>query len=420
MPVHFLAVGLLIYIFASRFVLRRLRDVWREVAFVLLNMAGYYCFFVHGRDPRYGLVLAVYVPLLFVQYLMLRLFADGKDWKPWLAFFTPILALIIVRYVPASFYASYRDSLRVTLLKDPGFTIAPYFVGLSYLAFRTSHLVLEVRNGVVKKPGLWEYLGFCIFVPTMSVGPINTFGNFRRGFDATPPAISTARALLRILVGAVKFTFLGSFLNQLTYSGLLMDDHYHPWIDLPVAVVFFYLYLYCNFSGFCDMAIGVAGLAGVPVPENFQDPLAARNLKDFWNRWHITLSQYMRDVVFSPLSKFFARLLGPSAVNHAVALTIVIVFLLVGVWHGVGWNYAAFGAAHAVGLVANHYYTIGLKGWLGREGFKAYNANRWIHAAAVSLTFCYVATSLFFFANTFPEMREIFSVMKYTAARHVL
>ena len=412
MPTRLLLAGLLIYILASRFVLARLTGLWREVTFVLLNMAGYYCFYVQGHDTRYALILAVYVPLILLQYTTLRLFADGKDWKPWLAFFTPILALVIVRYVPTSCYAGFRDSLRVTLLKDPHFTIAPYFVGLSYLAFRSSHLVLEVRNGVVKKPGFWEYFGFCIFVPTMSVGPINTFSNFRRGFDAMPPVIPTGRAVLRILIGAVKFTFLGSFFNQLTYSGLLMDDHYHHWIDLPIAVVFFYLYLYCNFSGFCDMAIGVAVLAGVPVPENFQEPLAARNLKDFWNRWHITLSQYMRDVVFSPLSKFFARLLGPAKVNHAVALTIVIVFLLVGVWHGVGWNYAAFGAAHAIGLVINHYYTIGLKEWLGRDGFKAYNANRWIRAVAVTFTFCYVATSLFFFANTFTEMKEIFSVLR--------
>ena len=412
MPVSVLLLGLLAYILASRFVLRRFRGVARELAFVLLNLAGYYCFFVHGRDTRYGLILAVYGPLILVQYVMLNQFAERKDAKPWLAFLTPILALIVVRYVPTSFYAGYRESLHVTLLKNPDFTIGPYFVGLSYLAFRTSHLVLEVRNGLVKKPGFWEYLGFCIFVPTMSVGPINTYGNFRRGFDSTPPVIPAGRALLRILVGAVKFIFLGSFLNQLTYSSLLRDDHYHHWIDLPVAALFYYLYLYCNFSGFCDMAIGTAGLIGIPVPENFNNPLAARNLKDFWNRWHITLSQYMRDMVFSPLSKFLARLLGSEHVNHAIALTIVVVFLLVGIWHGVGWNFVAFGAANALGLVANHYYTVGLKKWLGREGFKAYVSNRWIHSAAVTFTFCYVAGCLFFFANTFAEMKGIFAILR--------
>ena len=112
---------------------------------------------------------------------------------------------------------------------------------------------------------------------------------------------------MRVLVGAVKFKFFGPLLNQLTYSGLLLDGHPHLWVDLPIAAVAYYLYLYCNFSGFCDIAIGGAGLMGIPVAENFANPFAARNMKDYWNRWHITLSLYMRDVVFSPLSKALVR-----------------------------------------------------------------------------------------------------------------
>ena len=177
-------------------------------------------------------------------------------------------------------------------------------------------------------------------------------------------------------------------------------------------MVFYYLYLYCNFSGYCDMAIGAAGLIGIPVAENFNNPFAARNVKDFWNRWHITLSSYMRDVVFAPLSKNLVRAMGPAYANHAIALTITVVFLLVGVWHGVGWNYFIYGALHALGVVTNHYYTIGLKKWLGRDGFKAYNENRWIHALAVTLTFAYCAASLMFFANTLPQIRQIFDAMR--------
>jgi D-alanyl-lipoteichoic acid acyltransferase DltB (MBOAT superfamily) len=173
------------------------------------------------------------------------------------------------------------------------------------------------------------------------------------------------------------------------------------------------LYLYCNFSGFCDIAIGAAGLIGIPVPENFRVPFLARNVQDFWNRWHITLSHYMRDVVFSPLSRSLARVMGPARVNHAIALTILVVFLLIGIWHGVGWNYVAFGAIHGLGVVWNHYCTIGLKKFLGRDGFKAYNSNRWIRCGAIVLTFCYVAFSLFFFANTPSEMREILSAIKW-------
>ncbi len=207
------------------------------------------------------------------------------------------------------------------------------------------------------------------------------------------------RAALRILVGAVKYQFLGNLCNQLTYSGLLLDDHPHHWIDLPVAMLFYYLYLYLNFSGFCDMAIGVAALIGIPVPENFDNPFAARNVKDFWNRWHITLSVWMRDVVFSPLSKYLVGRMGIKLADHAVAITIFVVFLLIGIWHGVGWNYFWFACGlQSVGVVTVHYYTLFLKeGGSGREGLLRPTTKTGGFAEpamAVTATFCYYAATL--------------------------
>jgi D-alanyl-lipoteichoic acid acyltransferase DltB (MBOAT superfamily) len=388
------------YIMAGRAIVRRLSGGWREFLFALLNMSGVYLFFFQGADRHLLPTFLAYLFCVLVQYGALRLWAKTKGALPWMAFFAPILFLIIVRYAPDTCWSGLQ-------------TIHPaFFIGISYLAFRASHLVLEVRNGVAPLPGIWEYLGFCFFVPIIPVGPINPYSNHRRGFDANKLEIPIPRAAMRVLVGFVKYKFIGSICFQLSYGYLLFDDHYHHWIDLAVAMIFYYLFLYCNFSGFCDMAIGAAGLMGIPVAENFDNPFAARNVKDFWNRWHITLSQYMRDVVFAPLSKFLVRLTGPANANHAIAITIIAVFLLVGIWHGVGWNFAAYGAAHALGVVVNHYYTIWLKKRLGREGFKAYNSNRWIRATAITLTFTYCEGTLFLFANTFPEMKRIFSILK--------
>jgi len=397
--------ALLVYVVLSRILIRRLSGLKREGSLVVMNLAAVYGFLFYGHNSYYTIRFMVYLILVTLQFLMLRLFAERRGGWPWLAFFTPIGALIFFRYLPGSFF---QEVSSLAGLKFPGI---PQMIGISYLAFRCSRLVLEVRNGVVKKPNFLEYLNFAFFLPTMPVGPINTYANFRRGFTERYD-VPVGRAALRILVGAVKYQFLGNLCNQLTYSGLLLDDHPHYWLDLPVAMLFYYLYLYLNFSGFCDMAIGAAGLMGIPIPENFDNPFAARNVKDFWNRWHITLSVWMRDVVFSPLSKFFVGKLGIQLADHAIALTITIVFLLVGIWHGCGWNFAAYGAVHALGVVTNHYYTIFLKKRLGREKFKAYNENRWIRAAAVALTFCYCGASLIFFANTFPQIREIFTILR--------
>jgi D-alanyl-lipoteichoic acid acyltransferase DltB (MBOAT superfamily) len=353
--------------------------------------------------------------LVSAKYLALRRWGERSGWLPWLAFLMPIGILVAIRYAPfTEMVRLFGASLGNTeLQRHPEFTLSSVFIGSSYLAFRTSHLALEVRNGVVPRPGFWEYFGFAFFAPTLSVGPINPYSQHRRAFAETDrPEIPVGHALLRVIVGAVKCKFFGPLLNQLTYEGLLLDGHPHLWVDLPIAAVAYYLYLYCNFSGFCDIAIGGAGLMGVAVAENFANPFAARNLKDFWNRWHITLSQYMRDMVFSPLSKALVRAFGAAQANHGIALAILVVFLLVGVWHGVGWNYAAFGAAHALGVTTNHYFDIALKKWLGKERFAAYNRSPAIHAAAVALTFLYVTASLFLFANDWDTMKNILSVLR--------
>jgi D-alanyl-lipoteichoic acid acyltransferase DltB (MBOAT superfamily) len=104
--------------------------------------------------------------------------------------------------------------------------------------------------------------------------------------------------------------------------------------------------------------------------------------------------------------------MGMKLADHAIALTITIVFLLVGIWHGCGWNFVAFGAAQSLGVVVVHYYTIFLKKRLGRDGFKAYNENLWIRIPATIFTFCYFATSLTFFACTFDQLKQIFNVLQ--------
>lgn len=400
------AVG--IYVALGRFVVARLSGATREIAFALLNLAGVYVLFFPVGSLTLAAVFVAYVLLAVVQHAVLR--AGGGTFA---AFALPIAALVVVKSAPHLFGDSFATSSGASLLSLSG-----ALIGISYFAFRTSYLVFEVRNGLVALPTLWQYLGFCFFAPTIAVGPINRYSTFRQGLDSPREAAGagqTATAALRVLVGAVKFRFLAGMLDQLSYSGLLLDGHPHHWVDLLVAAVAYYLYLYCNFSGFCDMAIGSAGLVGIKVEENFNNPFAARNMREFWNRWHITLGMYMRDVVFTPLSKHLSRVLGPSATNHATALAVAAVFVLIGVWHMPGWNYLAFGVLHAFGVVCVHYYTLVLKRRLGRQRFQTYMASRWIHAAAVSLTFVYVTATHFVFANSFADMRAILAALGWMA-----
>lgn len=359
-------------------------DKWRDVTILSLGTEAV---------VRHIGLIGFYVLLIAFGFYLLRAFARRGGWS-WMAFFYPIAILILIKYL----HPIWNPLLDRLEWED--WVITATIIGLSYMAFRLSYLVLEVRNGTAEMPTLSEYLGFAFFLPTLVVGPINPFSIHQRSVqNADETAVPVGRCLLRITVGATKYLFLANLANQLSYTGIFLDGKPHAMIDLVAAVIFYYLFLYCNFSGFCDMAIGVAGLIGVRVKENFNNPFAARNIKEFWNRWHITLSEYTRDVIFAPVSKFLIKNLGVKYTNSSIAASILIVFLIIGIWHGVGWQFVVFGLLHAIGVIANHYYTIRLKRTLGREGYKKYNENPLVNAAALVVTFGYVAASFVVFAN---------------------
>jgi D-alanyl-lipoteichoic acid acyltransferase DltB (MBOAT superfamily) len=407
-----LLITFLLFPAAAWVALRFTRGAGRARALALLNLMALpaLCMAATGGVRRLYLIdfameailwVAGYVALASMSYLLVRRFGQDSSWRFWAAFAFPIAMLVVVRYM-------LGDSLRL-----PGGPLpSSLFLGISYLAFRLSHLSIEVRNRVVEMPALEEYLAYAFFPPTLSVGPISPYSLFQQSLNHPNPSVTPPlRSLLRVLVGLTKYQFLSSLVNQLSYQGLLLDGHPHGWIDLPVAMVAYYVYLYLNFSGWCDMAIGAAGLMGLRVAENFDRPFSARNVQEYWSRWHITLSSYMRDVVFSPLSKSLVRLMGVKNSNHAIAISIMVVFLMMGLWHGIAWHYLIYDLLQGIGVVTAHYYTAWLKKRLGRDGYARYMATSWIRVVAIAVTFIYACASLFFFANPISLLPRILAVL---------
>jgi D-alanyl-lipoteichoic acid acyltransferase DltB (MBOAT superfamily) len=375
---------------------------------VLSSMSGLYFWQLKAQLEVSIPVFALYLLVVLLHYVLMRRYARRAGWVPWIAFLFPIAVMLVLKYVPVV-DAPFRAPLEFIGKKH----IAGFFVGLSYMAFRLSHMVLEVRNGIVPMPTLWEHLSFGFFVPTMAVGPISRYSVFRQSlYQPDSQQTPLGQSLLRMLKGIAKYLFLASMMEQLAYKGLLFDSHPHRWIDLPVAAVAFYFYLYLNFSGYCDMAIGTAGLLGIQVDENFDRPFSSRNLQEFWTRWHITLSNYMRDTVFTPLTKALIRKMGPRSAQHAIAVSIFAVFVGIGAWHDLTWSFLIFGAIHGIGVASCHYYTIWLRNNLDKARYAAYHRNPIIRSVAVTATFLFVAGSLFFFANSLADIHAIMRILK--------
>jgi D-alanyl-lipoteichoic acid acyltransferase DltB (MBOAT superfamily) len=401
-----LAIPFLFFPLAAYVALKWMPSGFRTVAFAIVNL-GFALGVCISRGasgvrahyvPQYLVfsccIFVVYVLLVAVQYLLLK-----KTLGKWFPLVFPILLLIYVKYTPPSWNQGFVPA------EFASKNLADFFLGLSYMAFRLTYMVHEIRNEVVPLPSFAEYLSFAFFVPTLSIGPINPYSAFHRSFVAPDRTVTpVGRSWMRIAVGMVKYLFLGNLANQLSFDGLLADGWPHHLIDFPIAAAFYFIYLYCNFSGFCDVAIGVSGLLGIHVHENFDRPFRTRNLQEFWAHWHMTLTNYMRDMVFVPLSKVLVRRFGPKSAPHCIAVCIAVVFLLMGIWHGAGLNFVIFGAWHAVGVVAVHYYTLTLKKRLGKAGYAKYRESRVIYHVANAATLVYFALGLFIFANSMHGM----------------
>jgi alginate O-acetyltransferase complex protein AlgI len=235
-------------------------------------------------------------------------------------------------------------------------SLAP--MGISYFTFRAIAYLIEIRKETIAPVGWWRYLNYVAFWPTVMAGPIERpkpfFEQDEAPRRATPEDISIG--LARICSGLFKKMVLGSFFYQLALPYILLPSgdmrvvlaEWKTW-ELWFCAHFYYLYLYMDFAGYSDAAIGVARLFGYRIMENFRWPILATNVADFWRRWHISLTGWITDYVYIPLG-------GNRLGLRRAALNSVVAMALVGIWHGLSGHYALWGLYHAVFLIAYRQY----------------------------------------------------------------
>lgn len=221
-------------------------------------------------------------------------------------------------------------------------------IGISYLVFRSISWLNEAD--LVEERGLLAYVHYLLFFPTLLSGPIERWRAFNE-MDAQPPT-PLAEALLpglhRIATGLVMKFVLADNLWPLCIASMDVDT---PTSALWVGVLLQYPLLFLDFAGYCHVAIGLATLIGFPIVENFNRPFRSRNVSEFWERWHISLSTMVRDYVFTPLTKVVI-LRSPKAWQF-VGVTAVYFgsTVLIGVWHDTTLGFAVFGVLHGAALV---------------------------------------------------------------------
>lgn len=230
-------------------------------------------------------------------------------------------------------------------------------LGISFCTFQAIHYVVDVYRGEIEvEYGYFRTLLYLLFFPHLIAGPIVRSASLLARFDAVPELDRKhgARALYRIAQGVVKKLALADLLSLGLVDPVFANPAHYTSAEVFVALTAYTFQIYYDFSAYSDIAIGSAALFGFTFPENFNKPYLARNLFEFWNRWHISLSTWLRDYLYFPLG-------GSRGSRLQTLRNLVIVMGLGGLWHGAGWRFAVWGLVHGMGLVIVRCY------WWWRE-----------------------------------------------------
>lgn len=293
-------------------------------------------------------LLPLLVGSVAVNWGLAQLYSGDRRWLVPLGIAANLAVLGIFKYAD---FAASNLLATLGLRHDPWSLVLP--LGISFFTFQQISYLADLRRGTAGAYRFTDYALYVGFFPQLVAGPIVRHNEIIYQYDAPPLRDGCAERLVRgttlLVCGIVKKVGIADWLAGIAdpiYAGVAAGAAPNL-VDAWVAATAFGLQIYFDFSGYSDMAIGLALLFGFTLPANFEAPYRATSIRDFWHRWHMTLSRFLRDYLYIPLG---GSRHGPSRMLAALLVTMV----LGGLWHGAGWTFVAWGALHGLGLVVNH------------------------------------------------------------------
>jgi alginate O-acetyltransferase complex protein AlgI len=318
----------------------------------VLSLAS--CVFYAAWDWRYLGLLLVISGIDFVAGSNISSTEDQRIRRRWLllSIFSNIGVLAYFKYCNF-FVENLRGLLRVNAEALPSLNIL-LPAGISFYTFKTLSYTIDVYRRDLKPCKSWlDYFMFVTFFPELIAGPIVRASVFLPQLfrDLRPTWERLNLGMGIFLQGLVKKLLIADRLALVVDPVFAKPDLYSA-ASLWCAVVGYGMQIYCDFAGYSDMAIGTARMMGLELPENFRMPYLACNVSEFWRRWHITLSTWLRDFLYIPLG-------GNRGTFWRVTGNLMITMLLGGLWHGASWAFVLWGGLHGVALVVNRWWARG-------------------------------------------------------------
>jgi len=314
------------------------------------------CFFYMSWGPAYIIVILIIVIVTYGCSNNIHSSGTKQQKKLWLGIciLTIVGCLLVFKYFPFATRTLENLSLLGNKFGPPKYYDAAIPIGISFYALQALGYAIDVyRKNYTPERHFGKVFLFISFFPLILSGPIERARNLLSQFGDTPK-LKTDNIVLgckRILWGLFKKIVIADKL-ALIIDPIYETPYSHNGISLVAAILLFSVQIYCDFSGYCDIAIGAARLFGYRLSENFDRPYFAHSVQEFWRRWHMTLTSWLRDYLYMPLG-------GNRKSRLRWFLNIISVYLIAGLWHAAGWNFIVWGLLN--GLI----YLVGVttKAW---------------------------------------------------------
>jgi alginate O-acetyltransferase complex protein AlgI len=222
-------------------------------------------------------------------------------------------------------------------------------VGISFLTFRVLSYVVDVYRGKLRASTMLDFAVYVAFFPYIMAGPIARASEFLPQLSGPrdPRGVDTSRAFFLIFAGLAKKMLLADYLATHIVNGVFTTPGQYTSLETLLGIIGYAVQIYCDFSAYADIAIGISLLLGFELPDNFNAPYTAISVQDFWRRWHMTLSRWLRDYLYIPLG-------GNRKGQTRTYVNIMITMVLGGLWHGAGWPFVFWGFLHGGAQVVEH------------------------------------------------------------------
>jgi D-alanyl-lipoteichoic acid acyltransferase DltB (MBOAT superfamily) len=404
------------FAFAGSWALARVAKGWARIVFLLVMSYGFYA---AGFDKNLHWNFR-YLPLIFssstVDFFLARAIDREEDprRRRWMLAITVILNLGFLGFFKYwNFAIENVNVVRAWWTGHPVTTnealkvlLPP--VGISFFTFESMSYVIDVYRRELKPHKSYvRYLLFVCFFPHLVAGPIVRPRDLLPQFEAEPRLTREdgAEGLFLIAIGLLKKIVISDQLSLQLVDRVFEHPQNFSSVEVLSGVYAYAVQIYCDFSGYTDIAIGSALLLGVRFPLNFDSPYKARDLQDFWRRWHISLSTWLRDYLYIPLG-------GNRGGELYTYRNLMLTMVLGGLWHGASWTFVFWGFLHGIGLAVTR--------WYQRRGavvgqVKAREPTVLGRALGVFLTFHYVCLAWIFFRA--PSFQKAVLILKQIAAR---